>query len=140
MFFEKVPHITFANSFILRSNSFLSISYFLSLTLVSPVSRDQSRGLSITIVLRYFCDTGMSKWDVGIYFTWEFFEITITCTCIKKMIHHLPYYSRVNGLRKLLKCCKIYMYKLFNFCSQLYIWAHALVWENCKIVYIIYTY
>ena len=32
----------------------------MSITLVSPVSRDQSHSLSISIVLRHFCDTGMS--------------------------------------------------------------------------------
>ena len=40
---------------------FSSYIIFLSITLVSPVSRDLSHSLSISKVLRHFCDTGMSS-------------------------------------------------------------------------------
>ena len=52
---------------------FSSFITFLSITLVSPVSRDQSHSLSIAIVLRHFCDTGMSTCK-GLIVFWEMWK------------------------------------------------------------------
>ena len=49
-----------------KSSFFAKIFIYMSITLVSPVSRDQSHSLSIAIVLRYWGDTGMSKGHWGL--------------------------------------------------------------------------
>ena len=62
--FEKI--IIFCEN--LKKSSFFAkifqYNIFVSITLVSPVSRDQSHSLSIAIVLRYWGDTGMSTCNI----------------------------------------------------------------------------